>query len=84
MPDYCLEAFGQEIGVNFQNNFLWMFNVGHVCANLAKKGQGFGCWIEDNGDVEIKIKATLIFVRTKPDLEPLGRFPFASNLGVVR
>lgn len=61
MPDYCLESFGQEIGVNFQNNFSCMFNVGHVCANSAKKGQWFGRWIEGNGDVQIKIKATLFF-----------------------
>lgn len=61
MPDYCLETFGQEIGVNFQNNKSCMFNVGHVCENFAKKGQWLGRWIEDNGDVQIKIKATLFF-----------------------
>lgn len=80
MPDYCLKTFGQEIGVNFQNNFSFLFNVGHVCANLAKKGQWFGRWIEDNGDVEIKIKATFFFERKRIKI----RFPFASNFGVVR
>lgn len=82
MSDYCLETFRQEIGVNFQNNFSCMFNVGHVCANLAQKGYRFGRWIEDKGDVQTKIKDTLFFLFERKRIK--SRYPFASNFGVVR